>query len=138
MKTLIIKAFIYASALMAGNSAMAQTTELTIEVKGIEEVKGKILVAVKDCEDPQKMIYDMVAVEQKGSVVITLKDVPVGKVDISLFQDLNENFKLDMDEGNIPIEPCYTKEKVNIKKDGKNRLVVKLINVKEMMTQRPQ
>lgn len=136
MKSLIINAFIYATALMTGNTVMGQTAELTIEIKDIKEVKGKILVAVKNSEDPKKMVYDMVAVEQKGNVFITLKDIPVGKMDVSLFQDLNENFKLDMDENNIPIEPCYNKEKIKIK-EGENKLSVKLINVKEMMTQHP-
>lgn len=138
MKSLIIKAFLYSFLLISGNYAMAQTAELIIEVKDIKEVKGKILVAVKDSKDPQNMIYDMAAVEQKGSITITLKNIPVGKVDVSLFQDLNENFKLDMNEQNIPIEPCFNKEKMNIKEGENNRLVAKLINVQELMSQHPQ
>lgn len=137
MKTLIIKVFICIAIGLSGNTVMGQTAELTIEVKEIKEAKGKILVSVKDSKDAQKMVYDMVAVEQAGSVTITVKNVPIGKVDVSLFQDLNENFKLDMDEQNIPIEPCYTKENVKTKA-GENKLVVKLINVKELMSQRPQ
>lgn len=137
MKTLLIKGFMVLSALVLTNKAMGQTAELTIEVKGIKEVKGKILVAVKDSEDPQKNIYDMVSVEKKDGVVCTLKNVPVGKVDVSLFQDLNDNFKLDMDEQNTPIEPCFTKEKVKIT-ENENKLVVKLINVKELMGSQPK
>jgi len=136
MKTLIINSFIYITLLVTGNSVMAQTAALTIEVKGIKEAKGKILVAVKDSEDPDKMIYEMITVKQKGNATITLQNVPVGKVDVSLFQDMNDNFKLDIDEANIPVEPCYNKEKVKIK-EGDNKLAVTLINVKEMISQQP-
>lgn len=136
MKTLIIKSLLCILAIMSSLGVMGQTTELTIEIKGIKEARGKILVLVKDCEDPKKEIYDMAEVKQAGSLILTLKEIPVGKVDVSLFQDLNDNFKLDMDEENIPIEPVYSKEKLKIKEGG-NKLVVKLINVKEMMSQQP-
>lgn len=137
MKSLIINVFACLTIVVSGNSIMAQTAELTIVVKDIKELKGKILVAVKDSKNPETMVYDMAPVEQKESVVFTLKDVPAGKVDISLFQDLNENFKLDMDEQNIPLEPCYNKEKFNVKENDTNKLVVRLINVKELMMQNP-
>jgi len=68
-------------------------------------------------------------------VVCVLKNVPVSKTNIYVYQDLNENFRLDMDEQHIPIEPCNTKEKVTIK-DGENKFEIKLINVKEMMEKR--
>ncbi len=137
MKSLLIKGFIVLSALIMTNSVMGQTADLTIEVKGIKEVKGKILVAIKDSEDPQKLIYDMVTVEKKEGVFCILKNVPIGKVDVSLFQDLNDNFKLDMDEQNTPVEPCYSKEKVKIT-ENENKLVVKLINVKELISSQPK
>jgi uncharacterized protein (DUF2141 family) len=75
-------------------------------------VTGKILIAVNDSNAPEKFIYEMVSVEKKGSTVCLLKNIPIGKVSVSIFQDLNENLKLDMDEQNIPIEPCYKKEKI--------------------------
>lgn len=136
MKTLIIKSLLGIAILLTSHTAMGQTAELTIEIKGIKEAKGVILVMVKDCEDPQKLIYDKVEVKQKDNAILTLKEVPIGKVDVSLFQDLNGNFKLDMDEQNIPIEPVYSKEKLKIK-EGENKLVARLINVKEMMPQQP-
>jgi len=41
-----------------------------------------------------------------------------------------------LDEQNIPLEPCYKKEKIKIKA-GMNTLIAKLINVKEMMGAQP-
>lgn len=136
MKTLIIKSLLGIAILLTSHTAMGQTAELTIEIKGIKEAKGIILVMVKDCEDPQKLIYDKVEVKQEDNAILTLKELPIGKVDVSLFHDLNGNFKLDMDEQNIPIEPVYSKEKLKIK-EGENKLVARLINVKEMMPQQP-
>lgn len=132
MKALIIKAVILSISIMGSISAIAQTAELTIEVKGIKEAKGKILIALKDSKDPQKNIFEMVDIKNEGSVICNLKNVPVGKVDISIFQDVNENYKLEMDENNIPLELCYKNEKLKIT-EGENKLVAKLINVKEMM-----
>lgn len=137
MKNLIIKGVAMVSVLLVGLVAQAQnaeeTTTLTVEVKGIKEAKGQVLIAIKSSEDPQKSIYEMVAVSDKEAVTCLLKNVPVGKVDISAFQDLNGNFQLEMDEEHkVPVEPCYSKEK-HLIREGENKLTIKLINVKEMM-----
>lgn len=140
MKNLIINVVI-AIMVMVSYSAKGQTTEqttgqraeLTVEVKGIKEAKGQLLIAVKSCDDPQKTVFEKISITEIGEVSCLLKNLPVGKVDISAFQDLNNNFQLEMDEElRIPIEPCYSKEKHSLR-EGENRLTIKLVNVKEMM-----
>ncbi|MCD7931931.1 MAG: DUF2141 domain-containing protein [Tannerellaceae bacterium] len=132
MKSLVIKVLVLIGVMLFSENVMAQTANLTIEVKGIKEVKGSILVAVTSSSDPQQMVYDMIPVTGKETIVHTLENVPVGLVDVSAFQDLNENYQLDMDEQQIPVEPCFRKQKVKIQEDT-NKLVVKLVNVKELM-----
>jgi uncharacterized protein (DUF2141 family) len=109
-----------------------QAADVTVVVRGMKEVKGNILVAAGDLSDPQAMKSGMVEVTSKDSVVCVLKDVPVGRCNLYVYQDLNGNRQLDTDENRIPVEPCYTKEKVNVG-EGANVIAVKLIHVKEMM-----
>ncbi|RRD61732.1 DUF2141 domain-containing protein [Tannerella forsythia] len=116
-------------------SLYGQSADVTVVVKGIKEAKGKVMVAAGDKAKSQEMIGEMAAVTSTGDVVCVLKNVPVGKTNIYVYQDLNENFRLDMDEQHIPIEPCNTKEKVTIK-DGENKFEIKLLNIKEMMGKR--
>lgn len=136
MKNLIIKGIIVAIAFI-GLSVQAQTieqtAELTIEIKGIKEAKGQVLIAIKSSENPEKSVYEMLPITEAGTVSCLLKNIPVGKVGISAFQDLNGNNQLEMDEAlKVPVEPCYSKEKHTIR-PGENKLTIKLINVKEMM-----
>jgi Uncharacterized protein conserved in bacteria len=113
-------------------TSVAQTAELTVVIKGVKEVKGNIMIAAGDRANPQEMISDMIKIVNTDDIICVLKDIPVGKTNLYVFQDINENFQLDTDEKRIPIEPCYTKEKITIK-EGENRVEVKLLNIKEMM-----
>lgn len=132
MKTLRRLGFVVMVCMCTGMICKSQHADVTVAVKGIREAKGKILIAAGDKSKPQEMKYGMVDVTSTDDVVYVLKDVPVGKCTLSLFQDMNGDYQLDMDENQIPVEPCYTKEKVDIK-EGVNRIEIKLINVKELM-----
>ncbi|MDR0430442.1 MAG: DUF2141 domain-containing protein [Tannerellaceae bacterium] len=134
MKTLRIFATVITLLIFSlGMKCMAQeTSELTILIKGIKEAKGKMMIAVCSLENPQEMISEMMEVADTENIVCVSKNVPVGKVNLYIFQDLNGNCKLDQDEKQIPIEPCYSKEKLTIEA-GENKVTAKLINVKEMM-----
>jgi Uncharacterized protein conserved in bacteria len=113
-------------------TSVAQTAELTVVIKGVKEAKGNIMIAVGDKANPQEMISDMIRVVNTDDITCVLKNIPVGKTNLYVFQDINGNFQLDTEEKQIPIEPCYTKEKITVK-EGENKIEIKLINVKEMM-----
>lgn len=132
MKALKFRWMVIVLCIFTSMACSAQTTDVTVVVKGIKEVKGKIMIAVGDKSKPQEMKYDMVEVTSKDNIVCTLKDVPVGAHTLYVYQDLNDNYQLDMDEEKIPVEPCCTKEKVTVK-EGENKIEVKLMNIKEMM-----
>ncbi len=131
MKSLIIKLLFAFTGLLSSESLMAQSTSLIMEIKGIEEVKGTILVALSSREERQPVAYGKLEVTGK-KVVYTMENIPVGKVDISVFQDLNGNLQLDMDKDHIPVEPCYRKQGIKID-EGVNQITIKLVNVKEIL-----
>ena len=135
MKTVRIMLLTIALGMFAASmTSVAQTSELIVVIKGIKEAKGKLMIAAGDMTNPQEMISDMIDVVDTKNATCVLENVPVGKVNLYVYQDLNENFQLDMDEKKIPVEPCYSKDKITIK-EGENKVEVKLINVKEMMGQ---
>ena len=132
MKTLRFICVMVAMLLTTGFVCRAQFANVTVVVDGIKDAKGKIMIAVGEQSNPQGMKYDMVEVTSKEKVVCVLKDVPIGSCGLYVYQDLNDNYQLDKDENQIPVEPCYVKEKITVKEGGVE-FTVKLMNVKEMM-----
>jgi|AGTN01.2.fsa_nt_gi Uncharacterized protein conserved in bacteria len=132
MKTLKNLVVTVTVCLLIGAVCKAQNANITVEVKGIKDAKGRIMVAFGEQSKPNEMVFDMTPVSKTEKVVCVLKNVPVGTGNLYVYQDLNDNYQLDKDEDQIPVEPCYTREKVNIT-EGENKIKVKLINVKEMM-----
>ena len=132
MKTLNFIFVMVALFFTAGFVCNAQSADVTVVVDGIKDVKGKVMVAAGSQTNPQGMKYNMVEVTTKEKVVCVLKEVPVGDCGLYVYQDLNGNFQLDKDENQIPLEPCYVKEKITVKEGG-IKIDVKLMNVKEMM-----
>ena len=82
-------------------SLYGQSADVTVVVKGVREAKGKVMVAAGDKAKPQEMIGEMVAVTLTGDVVCVLKNVPVGKTNIYVYQDLNENFHRRSEERRV-------------------------------------
>ena len=132
MKTLKIIGITVVFCLIACSVGYAQKGTLVVTVKGIKEPKGNLMIAFGDKSRPQEMVFSMLPITSVDKVVCVLKDVPVGSGSLSAYQDLNENHQLDKDENQVPIELCYTKDKVTVK-EGENSVEIKLINVKEMM-----
>ena len=132
MKTLKIICVMVTLFFATGFVCNAQSADVTVVVDGIKEAKGKVMVAAGDQSNPTGMKYNMVELTSTGKVTCVLKDVPVGKCGLYVFQDLNDNYQLDKDESQIPVEPCYVKESMTVKERGVT-IEVKLMNVKEMM-----
>ena len=105
-------------------------SSVRVTVKGIYTNKGNIMVGLGDIKNPTNMKGDMVKAE-KDSVVCHIDGVPVGKQTIYVFQDINENKKMDMTEIGVPIEPCAMPMTVELKK-GKNEVSVSLIEPKNI------
>ncbi len=94
-----------ASLISAGTFAQAQP--VTIEVTGITEARGFILVSAFDkAETWLKRPVQFVRAEAKaGTVSLTMADLPEGDYAFSAIHDLNANNRLDSNAIGIPTEP---------------------------------
>ena len=79
---------------------------LTLEVRGIENVAGKLYVAIYNSQETfMKKPLAGFAVEVKDKVVsIPCKGLPAGTYAFSMYQDENGNGKLDTGAFGIPVE----------------------------------
>jgi len=102
MKTMIIS-FVCVLAFVA-QKLSAQN--LTLEVQGIEKVTGKLYVAIYNSpESFMKKPLAGFAVEVKDKVIsVPCKGLPAGTYAFSMYQDENENGKLDTGTFGIPTE----------------------------------
>lgn len=83
---------------------------LLVAVEGLKAGKGNIMVAVFDDahreEFPEgKYLYGAVVPAEKEQVTVTIANVLPGEYAIAVFQDLNENGKLDRNIVTKPKEP---------------------------------
>lgn len=104
-KTILILAIIF-SGIFSTNAQENETFDLTIEVKGIKENKGKIFIAIYDSEENflKKEIGVIADVKDKKATGI-LKGLKKGSYAVSLFHDENNNKKMDTKLFGIPKEP---------------------------------
>lgn len=137
MKTIQLTVMLILIAFICPNNASAQQlheiekAEVTLIVKGMKEAKGSILFAVGNQADPKSMQTGMETVRSTDSVVCVLKDISIGETGVYVFQDMNNNFTLDM-ENNVPVEPCQNKNNV-VLIAGKNTIEINLVDVREIM-----
>jgi uncharacterized protein (DUF2141 family) len=103
-----VKQFIqYAVVAVLASASLAHAADMTIDVTGLKNAKGKVMVAVFDNADhflKQPMRTGTVDA-QTGTVHMLLAGLPPGDYAISLFHDQNGNGKLDKNPIGMPIEP---------------------------------
>lgn len=81
--------------------------KIEVIVTNVGEVKGNMMVAVYNNEgDFMKKHYDVKKAKITGKeVVVVFENVKPGEYAVTLFQDLNENLKLDTNLIGMPKEP---------------------------------
>ena len=106
MKKYIGLMIVSAMAAMA-TSGMAQAAELTVEVTGLKNAKGKVMVAVfNKAEDFLKQPFRATAVDARSDkVTLRISDLPAGDYALSVYQDENGNGNLDSNPIGMPVEP---------------------------------
>ncbi len=89
-----------------GNSQNIETFDITIEVKNAKNDLGKMFFALYDNENDflKNEIKGGIEVINNNTSTITFKDVPVGIYAVSVFEDENDNGKLDTNGLGIPNE----------------------------------
>ena len=118
--------------LLSSMKVMAQRVDLEIHVKGIEEVKGKVMIALGDLNDPQKLFTGIKEVTETGELTFLMQGVPDGwETDLNVLQDLDGDTHLFINANGIPTEPCAT---TKVKVSADNPVVeITLMNVLKMI-----
>ncbi|WP_299313548.1 DUF2141 domain-containing protein [uncultured Aquimarina sp.] len=90
--------------------AQNNTNSIQISITNIKSDEGNIRIGLYNGEDNfYKKTYKSIAIKaKKGSLTVTLDDIPDGTYAISLFHDENDNKKLDTNFFKIPNEPYGT------------------------------
>ena len=95
--------------LLGALSTSAHAATLTIEMTGLPQPKGNLMVAVYDSAQAMKSGQNTVAKQiiavHSSQHSMTLKDLPAGHYGVMVFQDLNDNHQLDRNFVGIPSEP---------------------------------
>ena len=93
------------AALLTSNQAPA--ADLNVEVAGLKDAKGQVLVALYDRADTflKQPMRAAMAAAQAGKVQLVISDLPAGDYAVTVFQDKNSNGALDTNPVGMPIEP---------------------------------
>lgn len=102
MRTIIVLSLLA----LQGFAQVLSAQTLTIEVRGIEKVKGQLYVAFYSSEDTfLKKPFTGLRVEVTDTVLtIPCQGLPAGEYAFALFQDENGNGRLDTAAFGIPTE----------------------------------
>ena len=115
------------AACLSATGMATQTNEsIQIRVINIPSATGKILLLT------DKGQYGMTNAKEKEAI-IEIKKLPIGEYKLNVIHDTNNNWTLDMDENNIPIESCASVE-VEIT-EGINEIVVELQDIQKKVSQ---
>jgi uncharacterized protein (DUF2141 family) len=95
------------AAAMLATTGMAQSADLTVDVAGLANAKGTVMVAVFDSAGHflKQPLRTATVAAQPGQVQLLINDLAPGDYAVSLFQDENGNGKLDKNLVGMPIEP---------------------------------
>jgi uncharacterized protein (DUF2141 family) len=86
------------------------TATLQIKIEGIKTNKGKVYLAVfckeENFPDDKSACYrEIITVPEQGFCSFSLPKLSFGKYAVAIYQDLNNNAKLDKNPFGIPQEP---------------------------------
>jgi uncharacterized protein (DUF2141 family) len=95
------------AAAMLATTGMAQAADLTVDVAGLANARGTVMVAVFDSAGHflKQPLRTAAVAAQPGQVQLLINDLAPGDYAVSLFQDENGNGKLDKNLVGMPIEP---------------------------------
>jgi uncharacterized protein (DUF2141 family) len=85
------------------NFVFAQKYSLKVLVENFENTQGKLYFQILDAK--QKIIKQSAETIDNQTVMLEIKDLLAGKYAVKVFQDINNNTKLDTGMFGIPKEP---------------------------------
>jgi uncharacterized protein (DUF2141 family) len=95
------------AAIMLAATSLAQAADLRVDVAGLANARGTVMVAVFDSAGHflKQPLRTAAVAAQAGKVQLLISDLAPGDYAVSLFQDENGNGKLDKNLVGMPIEP---------------------------------
>ena len=89
------------------STGLAQAADLTIDVAGLKNAHGTVMVAVFDRADHflTQPVRTAAVAAQPGQVQLRISDLAPGDYAVSLYHDENGNGKLDKNPVGMPTEP---------------------------------
>ncbi|MYM67210.1 DUF2141 domain-containing protein [Pseudoduganella sp. FT55W] len=93
-------------ALLFAVAAPAFAANLTVNVDGVSNADGQIMIAVFNSADtfPVKPVRALAVPAQSGKVQLVVPDLPAGDYALAVYHDANGNGKLDRNLVGMPIE----------------------------------
>lgn len=135
-----MKKFIFL--LLISFNLFAQEFKVNLQINNVKQNKGKIFIAVYNkSESYKKQIPDIpIIIEAKSNSLSIDIDIPKGDYVFSVFQDINNNNKLDTNLVGMPKEPVGISnfdgkgipgsfKKLNIKIEKDTKIVINLIEL---------
>jgi uncharacterized protein (DUF2141 family) len=88
-------------------AAPARTADLHVEVQGIQNPKGKVMIGLFDkaADFPEKMRQGLALDAAVPTVAAVFTGLPNGEFAVAVYQDQNGNGKLDKNLFGVPTEP---------------------------------
>lgn len=107
MHTTIRTLALFLAAALAAGTAPARAADLTVRVDKVQSDKGQIMLALYDkAADFLKRPVRTISVPATSvSTTLVLTDVAPGEYGFAVYQDANDNGRLDTNPMGIPIEP---------------------------------
>lgn len=135
-----MKKFIFL--LLISFNLFAQEFKVNLQINNVKQNKGKIFIAVYNkAESYKKQIPDIpIIIEAKSNFLSIDIDIPKGDYVFSVFQDINNNNKLDTNLVGMPKEPVGISnfdgkgipgsfKKLNMKIEKDTKIVINLIEL---------
>lgn len=110
MKQRLLSALVSSSltlALLMTAGPLAHAVDITVEVTGINEARGHVLVSAFDKNEAwlKRAVQTANVPAQAGKVIVTFTNLAEGDYALSAVHDINANGKLDTNLLGIPSEP---------------------------------
>ena len=88
-------------------SSAAQAGDLQVEVQGLNDIKGDVMVAVFNQKGQwlKQALHSKKVSASQLSLTVQFENLPEGDYAVSVFHDLNSNGRLDSNVIGIPTEP---------------------------------
>lgn len=88
---------------------MLRSGTLVVEVSNVEEPAGMVWVGLYDAPDhfldKEKALLKGVRIQARGTLSVSLRELPFGRYAVAVFHDRNNNGVLDQNFLGIPKEP---------------------------------